>query len=338
MSNKRSVKGTVEYRAIPLGDTQAEDGKLRGVAIRFNSPTQIGDPAWGFRERFAPGSLTKTLQERDVVLLDNHDQAKPIARKSAGTLRTYVSDGELRWDADPVDTSYARDAAANIKAKNYGGCSVGFRAIKEEWLDDDGNPSDSLNGTQRVIREAELPEFSVATFPAYGDTEVSARDMVSAAREARASKEPYGDVEYADPGYQKDGKKRYPIDTHDHVKAAWSYINQQDNASKYSAEDLAKVKSAIKSAAKKFGIEINDEDSAVLDTESRDDPDGKEFAAIDAAIDLLEAEKPDPDGALKVLLACRPGRNAVIPKPGSSTSEIDIRSYRLRMMKLQSEV
>ena len=72
-------------------------------------------------------------------------------------------------------------------------------------------------------------------------------------------KQPYGDVPYADPGYQKDGKKRYPIDTAAHVKAAWSYINQSDNAAQYSSEHLALVKGRIKAAAKKFGIEISDE-------------------------------------------------------------------------------
>lgn len=186
MGSKRSTpKGTVEYRSVVLGDTQTVDGKLSGVAIRFASPTQIGDPSWGFREEFAAGVFTKTLQERDTVLLDNHDQAKPIARKSAGTLRLDQTATELRWDADPVDTSYAKDAEANIKAGNYGGCSVGFRAIKEDWYDEDGNPSNSMAGVRRVVREAELPELSVVTFPAYGDTSVSARDMVSAAREAR---------------------------------------------------------------------------------------------------------------------------------------------------------
>lgn len=189
MANKRSSRnGTVEFRAVALGDTQTDGGKLSGVAIRFASPTQIGDPSWGFREEFAAGAFTKTIQERDVVLLDNHDQGKPIARKSAGTLRLDQGADALRWDADPVDTSYARDAAANIKAGNYGGCSVGFRSIKEDWLDDDGNPSDATSGTRRIVREAELPELSVVTFPAYGDTSVSARDAVTAAREARAVK------------------------------------------------------------------------------------------------------------------------------------------------------
>ena len=68
------------------------------------------------------------------------------------------------------------------------------------------------------------------------------------------TKAPYGDVTYADPGYQADKKKRYPLDDEDHVRSAWSYINQDENASQYSAEDLAKVKSAIQAAGKKLGI------------------------------------------------------------------------------------
>jgi hypothetical protein len=67
-------------------------------------------------------------------------------------------------------------------------------------------------------------------------------------------KKPYGDVQYADPKNNK-----YPIDTKDHVRAAWSYINQQKNGGKYSAEELSAIKSRIKAAAKKFGIDVNDD-------------------------------------------------------------------------------
>lgn len=77
---------------------------------------------------------------------------------------------------------------------------------------------------------------------------------------ADSPKAPYGDVEYADPGYQSDKQKRYPIDTAEHVRAAWSYINQSDNAGKYSAEHLASIKSKIRAAAKKFNVEIAEEE------------------------------------------------------------------------------
>lgn len=72
-------------------------------------------------------------------------------------------------------------------------------------------------------------------------------------------KEPYGDVEYADPGYQPDKKKRYPLSTKEFVKAGWGYINKAKNAAKYTASQLASIKSKIVAAAKKFGIEISQE-------------------------------------------------------------------------------
>lgn len=74
--------------------------------------------------------------------------------------------------------------------------------------------------------------------------------------------EPYGDVAYADPGY-RDNKKRYPIDTAEHVRAAWSYINQAKNAAEYTEEQLESIKGRIKAAAEKFGVEIADQDFAV---------------------------------------------------------------------------
>lgn len=65
-----------------------------------------------------------------------------------------------------------------------------------------------------------------------------------------AEKEPYGPVEYADNGLQKDGKKRYPIDTEPHIRAAWSYINQEKNSSQYTPEQVAHIKARIISAWK----------------------------------------------------------------------------------------
>lgn len=68
---------------------------------------------------------------------------------------------------------------------------------------------------------------------------------------AKDSDKPYGEVEYADPGYQEDGKKRYPIDTEEHIRAAWSYINKEKNAAKYSSAEVSKIKAKIVAAWKK---------------------------------------------------------------------------------------
>lgn len=64
----------------------------------------------------------------------------------------------------------------------------------------------------------------------------------------------YGDVEFADPTNNK-----YPIDTAEHIRAAWSYINHKDNAAKYDREEVETIKDRIKRAAKKHEIEINED-------------------------------------------------------------------------------
>ena len=64
----------------------------------------------------------------------------------------------------------------------------------------------------------------------------------------------YGDVEFADTT-----NKKYPIDTAEHVRAAWSYINHKDNAAKYEPSEVRTIKSRITRAAKKLGVEISDD-------------------------------------------------------------------------------
>lgn len=78
------------------------------------------------------------------------------------------------------------------------------------------------------------------------------------------SSKPYGDVKYADPGYQSDGKARYPLDSEEHCRAAWSYINQAGNAAKYTPDQLKQIKSRIRSALDKYGVNVSDDRSARL--------------------------------------------------------------------------
>jgi hypothetical protein len=67
-------------------------------------------------------------------------------------------------------------------------------------------------------------------------------------------KRDYGDVRFADPTNNK-----YPIDSPEHVRAAWRYINQQDNAAKYAPDEVETIKGRIQRAAHEHGIEIDAE-------------------------------------------------------------------------------
>ena len=79
---------------------------------------------------------------------------------------------------------------------------------------------------------------------------IGRRDDVS----PREGKREYGDVEFADPV-----NKKYPVDTPEHVRAAWSYIHHKDNAAKYDSDEVAQIEARIRRAAKKHGVEIGDD-------------------------------------------------------------------------------
>jgi hypothetical protein len=67
----------------------------------------------------------------------------------------------------------------------------------------------------------------------------------------RGEKE-YGDVEFADPV-----NNTYPIDTAEHVRAAWSYINHKDNAAKYDKDEVETIKDRIMKAARRHDVDID---------------------------------------------------------------------------------
>lgn len=107
----------------------------------------------------------------------------------------------------------------------------------------------------------ECPECGHVFTPAQGVSMRVTENTVEAAAakgDTGGQKKPFGKVEYADPGYQADGKARYPIDTEDHVRAAWSYISQEKNAKKYPPDKLKKVKARIKAAMRKLDIAVSE--------------------------------------------------------------------------------
>lgn len=57
--------------------------------------------------------------------------------------------------------------------------------------------------------------------------------------------DPYGEVDYADPGYRPDARQRYPIDTERHIRAAWAFIHLPGNAGHYTAGQLERIKARI---------------------------------------------------------------------------------------------
>lgn len=170
------------------GGVAGDGTSLTGLVTPFNTETTIGDMRKdGFREQIAPGAFTKTLQERDVVMLWNHNSDMPLARTSAGNLTLRSATDGLRAEATPVQTSYGKDALELTKSGVVRGMSFGFEVVKDTWTDDEGREATAISGTRRTIQEVKLHEVSAVTFPAYETTTLSARSAAVANDAVRAA-------------------------------------------------------------------------------------------------------------------------------------------------------
>lgn len=109
--------------------------------------------------------------------------------------------------------------------------------------------------------EAVFDVYKSETEEAHNVEKIEEREDVS----PKEGEKKYGKVKFAD-----SKNKKYPIDTEEHIRAAWNYINKEKNAEKYSDKDLGTIKSKILAAWKdKIG---GQPPSVEKDTKKADDP------------------------------------------------------------------
>ena len=180
LKRKAKEDGTMETRKTPERDlrqlrsvctqfeTREDDGAphISGYFAVFGSDYEIGP---GMSESIAAGAFSKTLGG-DIRALTNHDTTLVLGRNTAGTLELREDSHGLWGDVriNPNDSD-AMNTYERVKRGDVDQCSFGFNIVDEETeFRDDG----SVHWT---IREVELFEVSVCTFPAYKETNVSAR-------------------------------------------------------------------------------------------------------------------------------------------------------------------
>lgn len=149
-------------------ETREDDGEKRisGYFAVFNSNYEIYP---GMSESIAPGAFSKSLGN-DIRALTNHDTTLVLGRNTAGTLELKEDSHGLWADVriNPNDSD-AMNTYERVKRGDVDQCSIGFNILDEETeFREDG----SVHWT---IKEVELFEVSVCTFPAYKETNISAR-------------------------------------------------------------------------------------------------------------------------------------------------------------------
>lgn len=145
-----------------------------GKPIVYESETDIDGL---FREIIHKGALDKA-DLRDVRFLVNHDLSKiPLARSRRNnensTMQLKVeNDGmSIRVNLDTENNSEARALYSAVQRGDITGMSFMFGISDEEWEGLETNyPTRHIRGISCVL------EVSAVTFPAYEDTEISARN------------------------------------------------------------------------------------------------------------------------------------------------------------------
>lgn len=160
------------FRQIRAKDSEfitREDGGdlyIEGYFAVFGSNYDI---APGMSESIAPGAFSSSLSN-DIRCLINHDTTMVLGRTKSHTFEVRQDErglwGKVRINPKDVD---AMNLYERVKRGDVDGCSIGFNIRNEEteFLE---------NGdTHWTIKDIELFECSACTFPAYEETNISAR-------------------------------------------------------------------------------------------------------------------------------------------------------------------
>lgn len=156
----RSACSEFQTRADEAGDLY-----ISGYFAVFNSNYELCP---GATESIAETAFDEALDD-DIRCLINHETRLVLGRNKAGTLTLKVDSrglwGEVKINRNDQD---AMNLYERVKRRDVDQCSFGFDILEESFED----RGDSVHWT---ILKVKLYEVTVATFPAYTDTSVSAR-------------------------------------------------------------------------------------------------------------------------------------------------------------------
>ncbi|WP_368024486.1 HK97 family phage prohead protease [Enterococcus sp. C57] len=139
---------------------------IEGYFAVFNKETELWSGAF---EEISPEAFNGSLSN-DIRALTNHETTLVLGRNKSGTLKLSVDSRGL-WGQITINEndSDALNLYERVKRGDVDQCSFGFNILNEEtdWRE---------YGTVKwLLKEIDLHEVSVVTFPAYEDTGVQAR-------------------------------------------------------------------------------------------------------------------------------------------------------------------
>ena len=160
-----------QLRSVATKFETREDGDehVPHISGYFATFSDVYEIAPGLTESIAPGAFSRTLGG-DIRALVNHDTTLVLGRTKAHTLELKEDERGLWGDItiNPNDGD-AMNLYERVKRGDVDQCSFGFEIVSEET---EVRPDGSVHWT---LKDVDLFEVSACTFPAYKDTNISAR-------------------------------------------------------------------------------------------------------------------------------------------------------------------
>ncbi len=157
-------------------EEKSNEMSLTGHAVVFEKPTVLYEiNGIEFKEEIDRSAFVDTDISKCCLKYNHSDNIPILARVRSGNLSITFDSIGLKFDAALFDTSASRDVYTLIKQGGLDSCSFAF-TIKE----------DSYNAethTRRILKIDKLFDISIVDFPAYPDTDVSARNYFNAEAE-----------------------------------------------------------------------------------------------------------------------------------------------------------
>lgn len=163
---------TAEIRASQINDAMTIEGR----AIVFDQPTQINDPVGSYTEIIRSGALDGA-DLSDVRLLFNHDLNRVPLARTPKTMTLSVDPVGMTIRATLPATESAREVYESVKRRDLTGMSFAFK------VPEGGDTYDPKTNTRTINSIEKVYECSIVQYPAYGQTSVEARSVMTESQE-----------------------------------------------------------------------------------------------------------------------------------------------------------
>ena len=169
----------VVYDANASGDTEPSSRMVYGYAMLYDTPTVLWESDdFQYVEVIERGAATEALKNSDIRALFNHNPNYILARTSSNTLTVREDEKGLYFEFEAPETSTGNDLLVSIQRGDISQASFAFDISERSVLRE--QKADGKEVITITIRKmSELYDVSPVTYPAYKDTEVSMRGMIT---------------------------------------------------------------------------------------------------------------------------------------------------------------